>query len=102
LAYATTKLGDGHPKMLFVLGKALTSTVDAWLSELFAPDQRRAVAESIPGMGQAVDQEPGRAAKELTDVERRIARLLDAVEAGTLASSEVAQRLMGCVSNVKP
>jgi DNA invertase Pin-like site-specific DNA recombinase len=93
--YATSKLGDNHPKMLFVSEKALTSTVDSWLSELFAPDQRQAVAESIVGMGQPLDQRPDRTTRELADVERRIERLLDAVEAGTLDSSEVTERLKG-------
>ncbi len=99
--YATPKLGDGHPKMLFVSEKALTSTVDPWLSELFAPDQRQAIAESIADVGQTLDQRPDRATKELADVGRRIERLLDAVEARTLDSSEVVERQPVCAGNAK-
>src|SRR5262249_42761592 len=93
--YAIPSAGDGHPRRLFVSERALARTVDRWLSELFAPDQREAVAEAIAGAGAGAPvMDPHyRAIQELADAERRIERLLDAVESGTLDSVEVAERL---------
>jgi hypothetical protein len=67
--------------------------VDAWLSELFAPDQGQIVAEAIAGVGATTMNPEDRATRELGDIERRIERLLDAVETGSLDSSEAAERL---------
>lgn len=53
------------------------------------------MAEAIAGTGVATDERPDRSAVELADVERRIGRLVDAVEAGTFESSEVGERLKG-------
>lgn len=91
--YATPATGDGHPKSLFVSERALAATVDSWLSELFAPEQRQVVAETIAGAGVPGSRTADRPAKELADLERRIERLLDALESGTLDSSDVAERL---------
>jgi site-specific DNA recombinase len=91
--YATPAGGDGHPRRLFVSERALARTVDDWLAELFAPDQRQIVAEAIAGTGAPTMNPEDRAVRELGDIERRIERLLDAVESGTLDSLEVAERL---------
>jgi site-specific DNA recombinase len=91
--YAVPSAGDGHPRRLLVSERALARTVDTWLSELFAPDQREAVAEAIAGVGAPAMDPHFRAVQELADAERRIERLLDAIESGTLDSVEVAERL---------
>jgi hypothetical protein len=49
--YAVPSAGDGHPRRLVVSERALARTVDTWVSELFAPDHRLAVAEAIAGVG---------------------------------------------------
>ncbi len=91
--YASARAGDGHPKRLFVSERALALTVDDWLAELFAPDRRQIVADAIAGAGATTVDPYDRAARELSDTERRIERLLDAVEAGSLDTSDVAERL---------
>lgn len=90
--YAKPPGGDGHPRRLFVSERALASTVDTWLAELFAPERRQAVVESIVGVG-ASPAPAERAEQDLREAERKIARLLDAVEAGVTEAGEVAPRL---------
>lgn len=64
-----------------------------WLSEVFAPDSHTKVMDQIAAASEAPNVELANAARDLKEAETRISRLADAIENGTLASDEVAERL---------
>ncbi len=73
--------------------RALALTIDDWLAELFAPEHRQPVLDQIASVGHGPAPSTTRAEVDLRDAERKLSRLVDAVEAGTFDANEVAERL---------
>ncbi len=91
--YALPSRGDGHPKRLFVSERALAATVDGWLGSLLSAQGRRETVETMVRASTEADPARARAERDCREAERRITRLLDALESGTIEEDEVADRL---------
>jgi site-specific DNA recombinase len=84
---------DSHPKTVWVTEKALRAVTFDWLSEVFAPENEARVMAQIAAASTQPNLELASATQDLKEAETRIARLAEAVENGTFAIEEIAERL---------
>ena len=85
---------DGHPRSLFVGERGLVLAIDNWLEELLSPEQHAGtVAQIVEASASQVDPAIAAAERLKQEASAGIRRIVDAVAAGHLESSEVAERL---------
>ena len=80
---------DNHPPSLAVREDRLLPHVDAWLTELFAPERIAATAmEIVDADKERHSEDPAvlRARRAVTECERKLARYIDGLEAGISAA----------------
>ena len=90
--YALT-VNDRHPKSVWLPERKLVIAVFDWLNELFSPAQRSSTLAQIADAGGGPSAVHQTAEADLKDIERRIARLVDAVESGAFEAADVADKL---------
>ena len=99
--YRCTLSGDypvavnDHPRSLSVREDRLLPHVDAWLSELFAPERIVATADQVvraDAEGKREDPSIARARAALVECERKLAKHLDGLEAG-IPAEVIASRI---------
>jgi hypothetical protein len=76
---------DGHPPSLSVREDRLLPHIDAWLAQVFAPDQIAMTAQRVVDAdAEANREDPSieRARAAVADCDRRISKYLDGLEAG--------------------
>lgn len=83
--------GDEHPLSVWLPERRLVVATFEWLDELFSPANREQVLAQIAAPSPEAQGEGGDASAELADIERRIERLVDAVENGVLGNDEVSR-----------
>ncbi len=75
---------DSHPKSVWLPERKLVVATFDWLDEIFAPESREHVLGQIVSEADHPPSDLAFASSELADATKRIARLVDAVENGTL------------------
>ena len=86
---------NDHPPSLSVREDRLLPHIDAWLSQVFAPDQVAATAQQVVDADAAANREDPavtRARAAVADCDRRISSYLDGLEAG-IPADVIASRI---------
>ena len=86
---------DDHPPSLSVREDRLLPHIDAWLSQVFAPDQIAVTAQRVVAADAEVNREDPavhRARAAVVDCDRRTAKYLDGLEAG-IPADVIASRI---------
>jgi hypothetical protein len=87
------RVGDEHPLSVWVPERKLVVATFEWLDEIFSDDNRGKVLAEISTSGDVSNTSVASVVDDLKDIERRIERLVDAVENGKLTVDEVDERL---------
>jgi hypothetical protein len=86
---------DGHPPSLSVREDRLLPHIDAWLSQVYSPDQIAVTAERVVDADAEANREgpsEERARAAVADCDRRISKYLDGLEAG-IPADVIASRI---------